>query len=138
MPRIVSVAVRESDSRARSPLLAWSRDNEREGKCEMEKLVYANTITYYAPDALTDLEGLASGVVELPRYLYWGPGKNFDLSDWDDVQRMYQPVVRIGSAADQIEWLNRDILVNSWPKFVLPARCKALWESRFPELVTSE
>lgn len=104
----------------------------------MKKLVYANTIAYCTPDTLSDLEGPAAGVIELPRYLYWGPETSVDLSDFVDIQRMYQPVVRIGSVADQIKWLNRDILVNSWSRFVLPARCAALWESKFPELAIPE
>jgi len=100
----------------------------------MEKLVYANAIEYEIPASLSDLAGPASGVIDLPRTLYWGPEETVDLGDSVDVQRMYQAVVRTGTAAEQTEWLNRDILIAAWPNLVLPTRCIDLWESSFPEL----
>jgi hypothetical protein len=100
----------------------------------MEKLVYANAIEYEIPASLSDLAGPGSGVIDLPRTLYWGPEETVDLGDSVDVQRMYQAVVRTGTAAEQTEWLNRDILIAAWPNLVLPTRCIDLWESSFPEL----
>ena len=78
--------------------------------------------------------GPVSGVIDLPRTLYWGPEETVDLGDSVDVQRMYQAVVRTGTAAEQAEWLNRDILIAAWPNLVLPNRCIDLWKSNFPEL----
>lgn len=100
----------------------------------MQKLVYANEVAYELPATLADLAGPASGVVDLPRYLYWGPERTVDLSDRVEVQRMYQAVVRIGTVADQIEWLNREVLLANWDNLVLPTRCLDAWEARFPEL----
>lgn len=100
----------------------------------MEKLVYANAVQYETPESLSELAGPASGVIELPRTLYWGPEEKIDLADPVDVQRMYQAVVRIGTAAEQSQWLNRDILIVMWKNLVLPPRCVDAWESNFPEL----
>lgn len=98
------------------------------------KRVYADTIQYEVPVTLDALAGPSHGVIALPRTLYWGPEKTVDLSDPVDVQRMYQAVVRTGTAAEQARWLNRDILIAVWGDLVLPVRCVAAWESRFPEL----
>jgi len=100
----------------------------------MQKLGYANSVIYVAPDSLDDLAGPESGVIELPRTIYWGPEKVVDLEDPVDVQRMYQALVRIGTVAEQVRWLNRPLLITAWPTLVLPARTSQLWESRFPEL----
>ena len=102
----------------------------------MEKLVYANTIEYETPDSLDSLMGPSVSVIELPRTLYWGPEKMVDMKNPSDVQRMYQAVVRIGTSQQQSEWLNRDVLLASWHDLVLPLRCLALWETKFPELTS--
>jgi hypothetical protein len=102
----------------------------------MEKLVYANTIEYESPDSLDALSGPSSGTFELPRTLYWGPERAVDLGDPVDVQRMYQAVVRTGTAEQQVHWLNRQLLAAIWPQLVLPVRCVALWEAKFPELAS--
>lgn len=95
---------------------------------------YANSVEYSVPDSLDALAGPSSGVIELPRTLYWGPEQDVDLSDHSDTQRMYQAVVRIGTVDEQKEWLDRNTLIRIWPDLVLPIRCIAAWESRFPEL----
>lgn len=63
----------------------------------MEKLVYANAIEYELPGSLNELAGPSSGVIDLPRTIYWGPEERVDLVDPVDVQRMYQAVVRTGT-----------------------------------------
>jgi hypothetical protein len=107
-----------------------------EGGCDMEKLVYANTIEYDVPDSLDALSGPSAGVVDLPRTLYWGPEQTVDLGDPVDVQRMYQAVVRTGTKEEQTRWLNRQLLIAAWPELVLPIRSAALWEQKFPELAS--
>ena len=102
----------------------------------MEKPVYANAVAYELPASLTELAGPSTGVIELPRALYWGPEETVDLADPVDVQRMYQAVVRTGTASEQTEWLNRNILIDAWPNLVLPVRCAQKWESKFPELAS--
>lgn len=102
----------------------------------MEKLVYANAIDYELPVSLNELAGPSSGVIDLPRTIYWGPEKTVDLADPVDVQRMYQAVVRTGTRQEQGRWLNLDLLIATWPSLVLPVRCRALWESKFSELTS--
>jgi len=46
----------------------------------------------------------------------------------------YRAIVREGTPADQEALLNRTLLLREWPNLILPARCQALWEERFPEL----
>jgi len=98
------------------------------------KRIYANAVVYEHPKSLADLMGPAVGTFELPRTLYWGPESTVDLADPVDVQRMYQAVVRIGTAAEQTRWLNGRVLIGVWSNLVLPRRCAGEWESRFPEL----
>lgn len=100
----------------------------------MKKLVYADAVEYELPHSLESLSGPSGGFIELPRSLYWGPEQTVDLTDPSDVQRMYQAVVRIGTTQQQADWLNRDILLASWPDLALPLRCIALWQMAFPEL----
>ncbi|MEC5149907.1 hypothetical protein [Cryobacterium sp. GrIS_2_6] len=100
----------------------------------MGKLVYANAIEYELPGSLDDLAGPSSGAISLPRTIYWGPEESVDLADPVDVQRMYQAVVRTGTAEEQCLWLNRKLLISAWRTLVLPVRCQMLWETKFSEL----
>ncbi|TFD75413.1 hypothetical protein E3T54_11820 [Cryobacterium sp. Sr8] len=102
----------------------------------MKKFVYANAIEYEVPGSLNELAGPSSGVLDLPRTIYWGPEKTVDLADPIDLQRMYQALVRTGTREEQERWLNRDLLIATWPTLVLPVRCTAQWESKFSELTS--
>lgn len=102
----------------------------------MEKRVYANAVDYEFPVSLNELAGPSSGVIDLPRTIYWGPEEAVDLADLVDIQRMYQAVVRTGTRQEQERWLNRDLLLTAWPSLVLPVRCRTLWESKFSELTS--
>ena len=37
---------------------------------------------------------------------------------------------------DQVRLLNRDRLVRLWAQLLLPARCRAVWEAKFPDLAS--
>jgi hypothetical protein len=50
------------------------------------------------------------------------------------VKKAYESVVREGSARQQEELLNADLLRRVWPQLRLPRRCRDLWQTRFPEL----
>jgi len=52
----------------------------------------------------------------------------------DDMCVSSAPVIRIGTQADQIRWLDRRLLIAAWDRLVLPRRCAGAWEARFPEL----
>jgi len=40
------------------------------------------------------------------------------------------------AVADLRQWLDGDTLRRLWPDLWLPARLRALWQARFPELAT--
>jgi hypothetical protein len=98
------------------------------------RVFYRDIKPYDVPDQLEQLEGPRSGQVELPLNVYWGPPHTFDLDNESDRVEAYQATLREGRVVDQVELLNRDLLVQLWPELLLPVRVRALWESRFAEL----
>lgn len=94
---------------------------------------------YDSPERLEDLAGPAGGVVDVPHEVLWAPGG--PARDLDDaaVRRMvYVAVIAEGTRADQAALLNRDLLVEDWPRLMIPRRARELWEARFPELTSTE
>lgn len=84
---------------------------------------------------LEELTGPASGSVELPVSLDWGPRRLYDLSDPARRERLYTIVIREAQVPDDLRLrLNRGLLIELWPRLVLPARCSAAWHARFPQL----
>jgi hypothetical protein len=98
------------------------------------RVFYRDIKPYEAPARLDELHGPRDGRVQLPINVYWGPAYTFDLTNESDVVEAYQATLREGRAIDQVELLNRDLLVAVWPELLLPVRVRALWESRFPDL----
>lgn len=92
---------------------------------------------YDAPIHLDELRGPASGTVQLPPWVYWGPNPMMDLDVDGDAIMAYQATIQEGRTVDQVQILNRDRLVAMWPELNLPPRARQLWESRFPELMTA-
>ena len=98
---------------------------------------YADQRPYVVPTSLTELCGPVSGVVLLDRHLDWSDDSTYDLDDPGDLQVMYQTVLnQATTAADLRQWLDGDTLRRLWPELWLPARLRALWQARFPELAT--
>ncbi|WP_412543886.1 hypothetical protein R8Z50_15755 [Longispora sp. K20-0274] len=87
-----------------------------------------------APDLAT-LTGPTRGVVELPISLCWQPNRAFDLASDYRRRALYQNVLReAGRYADLDTFLNRDVLLELWPRLVLPKGVRAAWERAHPEL----
>lgn len=101
------------------------------------RVFYRDIKPYDAPTRLDELQGPRSGQLELPLNVYWGPAYTFDLANESDMVEVYEATLREGRAVDQMELLNRDVLVAIWPELVLPVRVRDLWEQRFPELATA-
>lgn len=100
-----------------------------------DRVFFRDVKPYEAPDDLDQLRGPGSGLLELPGRVYWGPEPVVDLDVRDGSEKMaYQAAIAEGSADDQIMLLNRMLLVEMWPRLVLPRRVRELWETRFPEL----
>jgi hypothetical protein len=104
-----------------------------------DRVFFRDIKPYEAPATLTQLCGPSTGILTLPHRVYWGPDPVIDLDFRDGSEKMaYRAVIAEGSAEDQIELLNRDLLIELWPSLVFPRRVRDLWETRFPELTTSQ
>lgn len=98
------------------------------------RVLYRDVVPYDTPTSLEALHGPASGQVELPITVHWGPRRVFDLDDPGLRLSAYQAIVREGTPADQEALLNAGLLREVWAELILPERCKRLWETRFPDL----
>jgi transcriptional regulator with XRE-family HTH domain len=67
--------------------------------------------------------------VRLPVQLNWStPDRVFDLADRGDRARLYEIVLREGSPADLLEYLDGALLVDLWQELVLPRAVRAAWK----------
>ena len=98
---------------------------------------YADQRPYVVATRLSDLCGPVCGTVTLDRWLDWSGDRTYDLDDAGDLQLMYQTVLnQATTVADLCRWLDGDTLRRLWPGLWLPARLRALWQARIPELAT--
>ncbi|GAB2468792.1 hypothetical protein GCM10027063_06470 [Promicromonospora xylanilytica] len=96
--------------------------------------VYADHIPYATPDSLSDLRGPTSGVVTVGPHIDTSMNPVYEVSNVRRARELYSATVRDGSVDDQVAILDRGLLLRLWPRLDLPARCRAVWEHRFPEL----
>ena len=92
---------------------------------------------YDAPANLDELRGPRNGTVVLPHWIYWGPTPSIDLSSEWSLIKGYQATIQEGRVIDQVQILNRDLLIAIWPELAMPQRVRQLWEERFPELAAT-
>ncbi|EFL00193.1 conserved hypothetical protein [Streptomyces sp. SPB78] len=98
---------------------------------------YAEARLYVLPESLEELEGPTEGAVRLPRHIDWGPAYEYELADASDLAVMYERVLREARSREDLRaHLDGNTLRRLWGRLVLPAPLRALWERRFPELVT--
>ncbi len=97
-------------------------------------VLYQDVIPYETPSSLDALRGPAAGVVILPRTVYWGPDPTADLDTRSGLHKAYRNLIREGTREVQEALLNPVLLRRVWPDLALPQRCRAQWESRFPDL----
>jgi len=85
------------------------------------------------------LRGPASGIVELPLSLHWSgddSAARFDVGDDRQRPSLYATVLReAGEPGDLGTWLNGDVLVDVWPRLVLPPTVRAAWEKQHQVLL---
>lgn len=98
------------------------------------RVLFQDVVPYEAPASLSLLRGPAEGVMVLPHSVHWGPDRAVDLGSAPGAEKAYRALVREGTAAQQAELLNEQLLIRVWPGLRLPERCRAMWEARFPEL----
>jgi hypothetical protein len=98
---------------------------------------YEATIPYEVPDSLEELHGPATGTVRVGPPIDTSPHPVYDLSSPERVRSLYSRVIREGITREQVALLNPQLLFRCWGALVLPRRCRALWESRFPSLAAA-
>ncbi|MEP7022968.1 MAG: hypothetical protein ABJB47_03985 [Actinomycetota bacterium] len=81
-----------------------------------------------------DLHGPTHGTVELPIWLFWYPDRTFNLDEPGMLAWMYQIVLREASSAEDLEYLNGDLLFALWPDLYLPNGVRQAWEDQHPAL----
>ena len=79
-----------------------------------------------------------SGVVELPRHLFWSAlDHKFNLDARYDALAAYQNVLNNARADEDLSrYLNLALLRDLWGDLILPARIRQAWEAAHPELAT--
>jgi len=84
----------------------------------------------YVPTVLPRLPlDLAVGRVRLPLHLNWSqPGREFDLSDRRQRARVYEIVLREGTADDIGHLVDGALLVDLWPELIIPRRLRREWQ----------
>ncbi|MBK5238983.1 MAG: transcriptional regulator [Actinomycetales bacterium] len=98
------------------------------------RVFYRDIKPYAVPENLDDLRGPANGQVTLPLSIYWGPDAEIDLDTLGGIVKAYQALIREGLVADQLNFLNRNRLIEIWPELLLPAKVRERWENLFSEL----
>jgi transcriptional regulator with XRE-family HTH domain len=85
---------------------------------------------FAVPDRLPRLPAAqALARVRLPTHLAWsGPGRTYDLADRRQRHRVYEIVLREGTAEDILAYVDGALLVDAWPELVLPAPIRRHWE----------
>lgn len=85
--------------------------------------------------SLDDLGGPASGLVEVPARLADRElSGHADLGNtWQRLQ-LYRRLLLTGTAEQQRQLLNRELLQQMWPQRIGPPALLRTWEDRFPEL----
>ncbi len=99
-------------------------------------LRYHDVVPYQTPRSLDALRGPGEGVIVLPRSVYWGPEASADLDTRSGLHKAYRNLIREGTPEVQEALLNLGLLRRVWTEVALPARCRAQWEHRFPDLRT--
>ncbi len=70
----------------------------------------------------------AAGDVTLPLRVQWsGPQRTYDLTDRRDRIRVYEQVLREGTADDVRRFIDVDELLALWDDLYLPAHVRAAW-----------
>lgn len=95
----------------------------------------ADSLVYLVPDDLDDLHGPATGSVELSLHLDWGPERTYNVDDDGSCSVLYQLTLQNSGTIEEIcSIVHPARLTALWPTMILPARCRQLWETTFPQL----
>lgn len=96
---------------------------------------YAPYRVIHVPGNLDALHGPTSGKVQLPLDLDASARVTYDLGNPRRRDRMYEVVIiEGGSDEDFASWLDRDALIEAWPRLALPRPVREAWEAAHPVL----
>ncbi|MCI0142079.1 hypothetical protein KNN17_10860 [Arthrobacter bambusae] len=125
-------AVREGTSVSE---LIRTRLHEYVAAPDKHRHTIADSLVYLVPPALNDLHGPATGSVELPLHLDWGPERSYNVDDDGSCSVLYQLTLQNSGSIEEIcRIVHAGRLTALWPTMILPARCRQLWETTFPQL----
>lgn len=86
-------------------------------------------------DDLSELHGPLEGQVRLPKHLDWSPQGVYDIGRADWRRLLYEIVLEEAADAEDLRrWINRDELIESWPRLFLPGSVRTAWETKHPVL----
>ena len=72
----------------------------------------------------------ALATITLPMHLNWSqPNREFKLAERDRRARLYEIVLREGSPADVLSYIDGALLVDLWDSLVLPRDVRAAWSA---------
>jgi len=98
-------------------------------------LTFTHTKPFYVIDDLSQLNGLASGIIHLPLLIDWSPSSGYDLSQIPRVRTMYSHVLREAkSEHDLARYLNLPLLRAVWADLRIPAFIREAWEQQHQEI----
>lgn len=90
---------------------------------------------YSTVDSLDELAGPGDGTVALPRSIFWSkPSNTFDIGSPRERAQAYSALLTNGRPPQLREFVNRQLLIEDWPKLRLDQRIVDLWTVRHPEL----
>jgi hypothetical protein len=70
----------------------------------------------------------ALATITLPLHLNWSqPNRQLKLADRDQRARVYEIVLREGTPADVLTYIDGALLVDLWDNLVLPRDVRAAW-----------
>ena len=88
------------------------------------------------PACLENLQGSSEGIIRPPVSLFW-QGKPVNLSIKESVSAFYGDALSgKGSLKTACQWINKDLLLNTWPDIKLNRNHKIIWEHLHPQLRT--
>ncbi|MFV8246811.1 MULTISPECIES: hypothetical protein [Mycobacteriaceae] len=83
---------------------------------------------FAVPDRLDELQGPATGSVELPNRIAWRGRNAFDLDIQADAVAAYSAVLANGTEADVRRWVNADLVRAVFPQVRIPRLVRQEWE----------
>ncbi|MGL4745123.1 MAG: helix-turn-helix domain-containing protein [Dermatophilaceae bacterium] len=94
---------------------------------------------FTVPDRLWSLApDVALATVELPLRLNWSqPRRTFRLADRADRARVYEIILREGTADDIRQYIDGALLVDLWPDLVLPQQLRTAWAPLVEQVSTT-